>query len=52
MNPAGTFLSKKGTLEHVNKQFTAKQVVALLKAYCQAILNRAMTEEVLGAGKN
>jgi len=38
-------------MEQIHKRFTAEQVAALLKAYCQGILDRAAIEEVLEIGK-
>ncbi len=38
-------------MEQIHKRFTAEQVAALLKGYCQGILDRATVEEVLGIGK-
>jgi hypothetical protein len=38
-------------MEQIHKRFTAEQVAALLKAYCQGILDRATVEEVLEIGK-
>jgi len=38
-------------MEQIHKRFTAEQVAALLKGYCQGILDRTTVEEVLGIGK-
>jgi len=38
-------------MEQIHKRFTAEQVAALLKGYCQGILDRATVEEILGVGK-
>ena len=38
-------------MEQIHKRFTAEQVAALLKGYCQGILDRATVEEVLEVGK-
>jgi hypothetical protein len=38
-------------MEQIHKRFTAEQVAALLKAYCQGTLDRATVEEVLEIGK-
>ena len=38
-------------MEQIHKRFTAEQVAALLKGYCQGILDRATVEEVLEIGK-
>lgn len=38
-------------MDHIHKRFTAEQVAALLKGYCQGILDRATVEEILEVSK-
>jgi len=38
-------------MDQIHKRFTADQVKALLRGYCQAALDRAAVQEVLGIGR-
>jgi hypothetical protein len=38
-------------MEQLHKRFTAEQVKVLLKGYCQGMLDRSATEEILGISK-
>ena len=39
-------------MEQLHRRFTDEQVKALLKGYCQGMLDRAMTEEILEIGRS
>lgn len=38
-------------MDQIHKRFTAEQVKALLKGYCEGILDRSSVEEILGVSK-
>jgi len=38
-------------MDQLHKRFTAEQVKALLKGYCQGVLDRSAIEEILEVGK-
>ena len=42
---------RRDVIEQIHKRFTTEQIQALLKGYCQGILDRSSIEELLGVSK-